>query len=546
MRKSTRSLLGVATILLLAVATQAWPGQQEGSYDALLARTRSLLNQRLPEEAVQPLSEALRQRPDSVEALWLMGVLSLELGRFEEGVPHVTRLIELTPEETQPRLLLGALLEPLGRVDDAVVQYREVLVRDPYHRDALMAIGKLALQAKDEVAAGQVIKSLVARYPTDPGAQILHGRFYAFVGAYREALLVLQSAVLLGPSDPLESAEAQYFLGTIYAELGQVDLARKHLENALQLTPENSGPSILQLGLLAASQELAEEALTYFERAVELMPEDARAHFRLGEALQYLREMSAAEEVLRTSIMLNPELPETRLQLGMLYLETSRNDAAFAELTKAAALAPDNATIRHQLGRAAMKIGDAPTAQREFEAALQLDSFHSEAYLALGNLIVRQGQSERGRSLLTRFRDLQRDEATIATMVARVSETPSDPVAQRSLLSYLLDRDRHEQALNTVVSWIASELSACNDLSEVYKAALPVSDDPSAVLLGLGQLMLECNNPTGAITYLEQARSSGPANIERLLILARAYDQIGQPDTAARLRTEAQALRTPR
>ena len=545
MRKSTRALLGVATILLLTVATQAWPGQQEDSYDSLLARIRSLLSQRLPEEAVQPLSEALRLRPDSVEALWLMGVLSLELGRFEEGVPHVTRLIELAPEEIQPRLLLGTLLEPLGRVDDAVVQYREVLARDPYHRDALMAVGKLALQAEDVVAAEQVINNLVARYPTDQGAQILHGRFYAFVGAYREALLVLQSAVLLVPSDPLESAEAQYLLGTVYAELGQVDLARHHLENALQLTPEN-GPSLLQLGLLAANQERAEEALSYFERAVELMPEDGRAHFRLGEALQYLREMSAAEEALRTAISLNPELYETRLQLGMLYLETSRNDAALTELTRAAALAPDNATIRHQLGRAAMEVGDESMAQREFEAALQLDSFLSEAYLALGNLLVRQGQSERGRGLLTRFRDLQRDEAAIATMFTRLSETPSDASAQRSLLSYLLDRDRQEQALNTVVGWIAAGLSPCNNVSEVYKAALPVSDDPSAVLLGLGQLLLECSQPTDAITYLEQARSSDPASVELLLALARAYEQIGQSETATRLRAEAQALRTPR
>ena len=545
MRKSTCALLGVATILLLAVATQAWTGQQEDSYDALLVRIRALLSQRLPEEAVQPLSEALRLRPDSAEALWLMGVLSLELGRFEEGVPHVAHLIELAPEETQPRLLLGALLDSLGRVDDAVTQYREVLTRDPYHRDALMAVGKLALQAEDIVAAEQVINNLVARYPTDSGAQILHARFYALVGAYREARLVLQSAVLLDASDPLESAEAQYLLGTVYAELGQVDLARHYLENALQLTPDN-GPSLLQLGLLAANQERAEEALTYFERAVELMPEDGRAHFRLGEARQYLREMSAAEEALRTSTRLDPELPETRLQLGMLYLETSRNDAALTELTRAATLAPDNAKIRHQLGRAAMEVGDESKAQQEFEAALQLDSFFSETYLALGNLLVRQGQSERGRVLLTRFRDLQRDEAAIATMFARLSESPSDTLAQRDLLSYLLDRDRHEQALNTVVSWIAADLSPCNNLSGVYKAALPLSDNPSAVLLGLGQLLLECSNPTDAITYLEQARSSDPASIELLLALARAYDQVGQSETATRLRTEAQALRTPR
>ena len=542
MRKATSALLGIATILLFAVATQAWPGQQVDPYDARLVETRTLLNQDRPEEALQPLSEALRLRPDSVEALWLMGVLSLELGRFEEGVPHVAHLIELAPEETRPRLLLGSLLEILGRVDDAVAQYRQVLARDPYHRDALMVVGKLALQAEDEAAARPIIESLVARYPTDPGAQILHGRLYALGGAYREALVVLQSAILL---DPSESAEAQYLLGTLYAELGRVDLARQHLETALQLLPEN-GPSILQLGLLAADEELAEEALTYFERAVELMPEDARAHFRLGEARQYLREMNAAEEAFRTAITLNPELPEARLQLGMLYLETSRNDAALTELTTAAALVPDDATIRHQLGRAAMAVGDESTAHREFEAALQLDSFLSEAYLALGNLMVRQGQSERGRGLLTRFRDLQRDEAAIATMVARLSETSTDLAAQRSLLSYLLDRDRHEQALHTVVGWIAGGLSPCNDLSAVYKAAVPAPDNPSAVLLGLGQLLLECSNPTDAITYLEQARSSAPASIELLLALARAHDMLGQSDVAARLRTEAQALRAPR
>ena len=333
-------------------------------------------------------------------------------------------------------------------------------------------------------------------------------------------------------------------LGALYAEVGRADLAQQHLETALLLVPDN-GPSILLLGLLATDEKRTEEALVYFERAAALMPDDARAHFRLGEARQYVREMDAAEEALRTALTLAPELPEARLQLGILYLETWRNEAALAELTRAAALDPDNAAIRRQLGRAALAVGDELAARRELEAALRLDPFLVEAYLALGNLLMRQGESESGRDLLLRFRELQRSEAEIETRLARLSKAPDDAAARREHVSLLLAEGRHEQALDTVRGWIVGSRWMCGDLSAAYRDALPGAADPGAVLLGLGSLLVECGDAADAITYLEQARLSSAPSLELLLALARAYDRTGQADVAARWRAEAEALRPP-
>ena len=166
--------------------------------------------------------------------------------------------------------------------------------------------------------------------------------------------------------------------------------------------------------------------------------------------------------------------------------------------------------------------------------------------MALGNLLIRQGESESGRDLLLRFRELQRSEAAIEARLAGLSEGSNDAVARHEYVSLLLAEGRHEQALDTVRGWIVGRERLCGDLLAAYRDALPGAADAAAVLLGLGSLLVECGDAADAIRYLEQARAAGPPSVELLLALARAHDMTGEAELAASRRAEAKALRPPR
>ena len=88
-------------------------------------------------------------------------------------------------------------------------------------------------------------------------------------------------------------------------------------------------------------------ALSQFEKAVGLSPNDYRFWLALGIAREQAGDTSGGEQALRRAVALAPSYANPRWHLGNLLLRTGRYDEAFAELRSASEADPEN--LRSQM-----------------------------------------------------------------------------------------------------------------------------------------------------------------------------------------------------
>jgi len=135
------------------------------------------------------------------------------------------------------------------------------------------------------------------------------------------------------------------------------------------------------LNLRTESTEALDRALCFFERAVTLDPEYARAHFELGSAYEVKASYLGVPELheramasLRRALELRPSFSAAWRELGASLLDLGREPEAMEALEKALALDPADASAYSTMGRVHfIGCGDFARAALSYEKALALN-----------------------------------------------------------------------------------------------------------------------------------------------------------------------------
>jgi Flp pilus assembly protein TadD len=148
------------------------------------------------------------------------------------------------------------------------------------------------------------------------------------------------------------------------------------------------------LGRTKYNENRFAEAITSFERVLALRPQDISAEDNLGLAYEGLGRTQDAKAAFQRAIDWQGAQPtdgQPFLNLGDLLTTQGDLDGAVRALMQAASLAPENAKIREQLGRAYEAKGDLVSAQRELEQAVRLAPNASSLHFKLGQVYHRRG-----------------------------------------------------------------------------------------------------------------------------------------------------------
>ena len=141
------------------------------------------------------------------------------------------------------------------------------------------------------------------------------------------AVAALKEAVAIDPTAPV------YWdtLGTVYLDLGRLDLALESLRRAVKLNPKYADAHF-HLGTALAESRRWEEAVVEYRVAIALptLTVPDLAHNNLGLALYSLKRYREAEESLRFALSLDPKLQAAYYHLGLLYTAEGRTDEAKA------------------------------------------------------------------------------------------------------------------------------------------------------------------------------------------------------------------------
>ncbi len=131
-----------------------------------------------------------------------------------------------------------------------------------------------------------------------------------------------------------------------------------------------------------------EAAIRMWREALQLEPEDARAHNNLGGLLLRARRLDEAEAHLRAALRADESASNARSNLGLLLMQRQRWSEARRELERALELNPDLAEARVNLGGVLLVQGRHAEAAAQLRKALELEPWRTEAMTNLAWILA--------------------------------------------------------------------------------------------------------------------------------------------------------------
>lgn len=212
-------------------------------------------------------------------------------------------------------------------------------------------------------------------------ARLLHEN-----GRSAEAMRLLAPHLASAPDDE----EALWIAGFAQLTLGDVEGATSAASRMAALAPENPDAHLLAAAVLSQRKEhlLARNAAT---RAVQLAPHSPLP-YRMAASVDLAADSvnDWTEHHARRAVELDPHSAHNHRILGSVLLELKRRDEAGEALHRAAALAPDDETVRHELARWNLASGRTSVAAEGFAAVIRADPTDSNA---LHNLRLTVGRT---------------------------------------------------------------------------------------------------------------------------------------------------------
>jgi tetratricopeptide (TPR) repeat protein len=296
------------------------------------------------------------------------------------------------------------------------------------------------------------------------------------------------------------------FLGVIWgtpsAAFAQSNTTRTRIH-----VPDDTPDPALVAGRAAMDRKDYAEAVRSYGEYLAKKPDDADAHFDLGNAYASLKQEVEAKGEYEKAISLDPKLDAAYVNLGITLMDTDPGAAA-EPFQKAADLLPREARPQFLLGWAYERSGKPLLAIEHYRLAEKLDDKNSDIHFALG------------RALLTSDQPADAE----AEFRAAVTSDPSNEQAHLGLSQALMAEKKYEEA--------ASELAA-------FLETQP-NDSEARVARALALARREKNEE--ALAELDRAAASGQASLSALKLRAQILFQLKRYDDAIPVLQRAAAL----
>ncbi|WP_432888045.1 tetratricopeptide repeat protein [Kribbella sp. CA-245084] len=301
------------------------------------------------DQALELLREGVSQLPDDTSMLWDVAIALYDLGEFERSIDVLRRVLELDTTDVLALAQIGVLEGELERYDDAESDLRAALreIDDPGTRAYLGRLLSLTGRPADALEHLQIA---VDQGYSGPLTLTDYGLALKDVGRNKEAEKILRQSLELEPEQPNALLTLSAILldkGDVAANIEGGELARRLLE----FDPASSS-ALGVLGEVRRREQHYDEAVEYFERAVEMSPDWAWALGSYGQALRERYDVRGASDdaslVLAADLLnraLAIEADETflRAELALVRIRQDKYDEAVVLLERARELDPQPA-----------------------------------------------------------------------------------------------------------------------------------------------------------------------------------------------------------
>jgi tetratricopeptide (TPR) repeat protein len=304
---------------------------------AKLIEAAAYLGMKKYELARQVLDVMLKADPNATDALFQLGVVNLAENKYPAAEASFRKCYQLEPLSARGLLGVVEVLMAQNKEDSAIQLLQSEIQKNPKRSDYHIALGNTAVRAgKYDLAITEFQKVAESSEKGSKGAgdaYLRMGETFRRRGDLNNAIVVMQKARETMPDNPLVIST----LALILDSAGRKQEARIAYEQCLKLDPRN-GVALNNLAyLLAENNGDLDQALTYAQRAKQILPQ--------------LNEISDT--------------------LGWIYLKKNLTDNAIETFHDIVTKQPTHSTYRYHLGMAYVQKGDKMKASQELQKALK-------------------------------------------------------------------------------------------------------------------------------------------------------------------------------
>ena len=335
-----------------AQVTESPVSPSKGPVSPLKQPVRRVAVEVLEKEAFDAIDQLVKTLPGSPDPLKLMGTMHAMLGNGDEALQWWGRCLKIDPGRPDIYDLMALLAAKKEDYEKAAELWKKVLQINPGFPGSR---NKLAGVLIDSGKMDQAIAVLQEELNVSPKERsesyFLLGKAYLQLRKYGKARESYQSAVEIQP----DHAGARYGLARAYARLGRSREARKTMES-FRAGPDKAGRSSssqdqslaffiqahISVGILYHARGYLRQAEHHWTRAAELGPRNISCRLRLAALYRHGRKYEKAAAICEQLVKIDPTNAVFHSNLGLLYAEMNRLDAALAAVRRAIDLEPDS------------------------------------------------------------------------------------------------------------------------------------------------------------------------------------------------------------
>jgi tetratricopeptide (TPR) repeat protein len=430
----------------------------------------------------------------------------------------------------------GALFEG-NRKAEAYATVQSVLNKSPSNSVALLTKAVFLKTDRDLVQAEKLAKSATTSDPSSVGAEFELGRIQGDLGELDEAAHSYNEALRLAP---------RFLLARI--ELARVDLLQDRPADALQNTsavlaaqPHNAAAMLLQAQAYL-EQGKPDAADPPLRALASSFPDAADVQVSLGGLFLLRNNHAAARSAYERALKTDPT--NAKALVGLLVLDSGDRTAQNARARIDAALAhyPATSPLMVVAARTYGSTGDQAQAEHFLRRAIDLDPNNLEALVLLGGVLSSEHRLDEAVAEFKSAADRRPTSVGPPTQVGMFLEMENRRADAVSWYERALGIDKHAAvAANNLAMFYADtggNLDTALALAQTAKSQLPDAPEVSDTL---GWIYYKKGLAALAVGPLEECVAKDPGNRGYVAHLGLAYAKGGQPDKARKFLQEALA-----
>jgi tetratricopeptide (TPR) repeat protein len=267
-----------------------------------------------------------------------------------------------------------------------------------------------ALQTENDVKALKMLHELVKVQGLTPEQEAALRDWIGQIHMWDEerlapALDQFKMAWRLTPKDAVVHAHIAEVYYSPGATWGRFDLAQQHALEAMELSPTKA-TGYIALGKIAEKQENYEEAITWYQKAIEAEPQTFSGYLSQSEVYSACGDWRRALAKIDEAVKASPDIKYHALvRRGNVYKNARLYKEARDEYEQAIAEAPDRIDAYRELGRVYAIVWHVAEAENEYRKLIELEPEAADGYVNLGRLYEQQGKPDRAIAIGLEARD---------------------------------------------------------------------------------------------------------------------------------------------